>query len=59
MTNDKKEPQTNLIMSRFVVRLGRWLLLGAISAAVAHGCHAGDHGDADLLIRVIAGVGSE
>jgi hypothetical protein len=45
------------IQYRLVV-FGRWLFVVALCAAVAHGCHPGDHGDADLLSRFIAGVGS-
>jgi hypothetical protein len=33
--------------------LGRWLIALAACAAVAHGCHAGDHGDADLLVHLV------
>jgi hypothetical protein len=35
-------------------RLAQWLVLLAATAVVAHGCHRGDHGDADLLIRLTA-----
>jgi len=35
-------------------RLAQWLLVLAASALVAHGCHAGDHGDADLFVRLTA-----
>jgi hypothetical protein len=30
-----------------------WLLMLVACAAVAHGCHAGGHDDADLLIHVL------
>src|SRR5262249_29562106 len=39
-------------------RLGRWLLVLIASAAVAHVCPSGDHGDADLLPHLVTAVGS-
>lgn len=36
----------------------RWLVALATCAAIAHGCHTGDHGDADLLSRFVTGAGS-
>ena len=38
--------------------LSRWLVVLVACALVAHGCHVGDHGEADLLIRIIAAAGS-
>jgi|GEM_PF-5497642 len=35
-----------------------WLVVLVACAAVAHGCHVGDHGDADLLIRLVTAGGS-
>src|SRR5436190_18101428 len=37
-----------------------WGLLLALTAcaAVAHGCHVGDHGDADLVIQVVTAAES-
>jgi hypothetical protein len=34
-------------------RLLSWFVVLVVCAAVAHGCHIGDHGDADLLIRLV------
>lgn len=36
----------------------RGLLMIAACAAVAHGCHAGGHGDADLLTHIVTAAGS-
>jgi hypothetical protein len=36
----------------------RWLVAFTACTLVAHGCHVGDHGDADLVIRLIAAAGS-
>jgi hypothetical protein len=40
------------------LRSGRLVLIAALLSAVAHGCHAGDHGDADLLVRLVTAWGS-
>jgi hypothetical protein len=37
----------------------RLILVITACALVAHGCHVGDHGDADLVIRLISAAGSE
>jgi hypothetical protein len=59
MRNEKKrEAEGFSLRRRAVTWLARWLIVGIICAAVAHGCHPGDHGDADLLTRLIVAVGS-
>jgi hypothetical protein len=49
-TDPKSVPTTKIF--------GVWLLALAASTAVAHGCHTGGHGDADLLTRVVTAAGS-
>src|SRR5262249_8320407 len=37
-----------------LAHLSLWSSVALVCIAVAHGCHAGDHGDADLLVRLTA-----
>ena len=39
-------------------RLLRVLVVVIACTLVAHGCHVGDHGDADLVIHLITAAGS-
>src|SRR5262245_59728278 len=58
---ERDGPATTTTAGRVFPAPGRicgWLLVLVASAAVAHGCHTGDHGDADLLTRLVTVAGS-
>lgn len=59
MNEKKREAYGFSLGSHALTILVRWVIVVAVCAIVAHGCHPGDHdGDADLLSWLIAAEGS-